>query len=232
MTLDRPVDAVADNPTRLDRDGAVRHAGAASSLLDRLDNLAAKYPGQAGVRLVGESLMRGIVGCGTPIYDLAAAVLGPDARPVRALLFDKSPTANWALGWHQDRTIAVAARHDVAGFGPWTVKAGIHHVEPPFAIIASMLTMRIHLDDTGPENAPLLVAPGSHRYGLIREETIPAIIDRCGVHACLAARGDVWVYSTPILHASERAKASAHRRVLQLDFSAHGLPMPLCWRGI
>lgn len=32
-------------------------------------------------------------------------LLGPEARPVRALLFDKSDSANWSLGWHQDRTI-------------------------------------------------------------------------------------------------------------------------------
>src|SRR5262245_51026818 len=43
-------------------------------------------------------------------------------RLVRALLFNKSPDANWYVTWHQDLTIAVRKRIDVPGFGPWSVK--------------------------------------------------------------------------------------------------------------
>ena len=45
-------------------------------------------------------------------------------RPVRVLYFDKNPDANWAVPWHQDRTIAVAQRIDVPGYDMWSVKAG------------------------------------------------------------------------------------------------------------
>ena len=48
----------------------------------------------------------------------ATAALGPDCFPVRALLFDKTPAANWKVVWHQDLTIAVRARRDVEGYGP------------------------------------------------------------------------------------------------------------------
>lgn len=62
--------------------------------------------------------------CGV-IGAIAAAVLGPGARPVRAILFDKTAERNWALGWHQDRTIVVKERVDADGCGPWTVKSGL-----------------------------------------------------------------------------------------------------------
>jgi ectoine hydroxylase-related dioxygenase (phytanoyl-CoA dioxygenase family) len=151
---------------------------------------------------------------------------------VRAILFDKSEATNWALGWHQDRTIAVRARADIPGYGPWSVKAGRLHVEPPFALIEAMLTIRIHLDAVDDANAPLLIAPGSHRLGRIPEPEIDATVTRCGTTTCLAERGDIWLYATPILHASAAATAPRHRRVLQVDYSADDLAAPLDWLGI
>ena len=163
---------------------------------------------------------------------LAAARLGVSVQPVRALLFDKSPARNWALGWHQDRTICVRDRHDESGFGPWTVKDGLHHVEPPFALLERMVTIRVHLDDVPAGNAPLLVAPGSHRLGRLRADEIATAVGRCGSFACTARAGDVWLYATPILHASGRAMEPARRRVLQIDYSADALPIGLEWTGI
>lgn len=160
---------------------------------------------------------------------VAASVLGPQARPVRAILFDKNENKNWALGWHQDRTIAVQTRVELPGFGPWTVKAGIPHVEPPFGLIERMITLRAHLDSVGMNNAPLLVSPGTHALGKIREAEIDEVVAAHGVQACLAEAGDIWVYRTPILHASERSTSQARRRVLQIDFSAEELPAPLVW---
>jgi Protein involved in biosynthesis of mitomycin antibiotics/polyketide fumonisin len=162
-----------------------------------------------------------------------AEVLGPDARAVRAVLFDKSDAGNWALGWHQDRTIATRKRIETAGFGPWSTKAGFQHVEPPFAVIRAMLTVRIHLDRVDSDNAPLLIAAGSHLRGRIPAGQIEEVVDASHVHACLAAPGDVWLYHTPILHASARAALPGRRRrVLQVDYSAQHLPAGLEWLGI
>ena len=58
------------------------------------------------------------------------------------------------------------------------------------------------------------------------------MVDRCGTVACLASRGDIWLYATPILHASDAAANPRHRRVLQLDYSADDLPGDLEWLGI
>ncbi|WP_052134271.1 phytanoyl-CoA dioxygenase family protein [Sphingomonas sp. 37zxx] len=155
--------------------------------------------------------------------------LGPQTRPVRILLLDKSPTANWALGWHQDRTVAVRARREVAGFGAWTRKAGVAHAAPPIDVLQRMITARLHLDHVDKRNAPLLIAPGSHRMGLIRESAIDAVVANCGVSTCLADRGDGWFYSTPILHASARLASGSRRRVIQIDFAAFDLPGGLEW---
>ena len=164
---------------------------------------------------------------------LAATELGRFARPVRAILFDKTPATNWALGWHQDRTIAVRARADLPGCGPWSTKSGIQHVEPPFELIERMLTMRVHLDSVPADNAPLLIAPGSHRLGRVPEGNLAAVVARCGTATCLAERGDVWTYATPIIHASAASSSGhAHRRVLQIDYSAAALPSPLEWLGL
>ncbi|MFB9263548.1 hypothetical protein ACFFWD_10240 [Bradyrhizobium erythrophlei] len=80
--------------------------------------------------------------------------------------------------------------------------------------------------------APLLIAPGSHRLGQIRESEVEAIVERCGRAVCEAEAGDIWLYATPILHASEVAHEPRHRRVLQIDFAAHDLPGGLRWLGV
>ena len=95
-----------------------------------------------------------------------------------------------------------------------------------------MVTLRVHLDDVPATNAPLLIAPGSHRYGRIQEQAVAAVVARCGIATCLAKAGDIWAYATPILHASSVATTPAHRRVLQVDFSADALPGGLEWLGI
>ena len=55
---------------------------------------------------------------------IAERALGPGCFAVRGLLFEKTPTANWRVAWHQDLAIATKAPASVDGFGPWTTKAG------------------------------------------------------------------------------------------------------------
>ena len=186
----------------------------------------------AGVRLSGIPALSRLLGPAGPIGHVPAFALGPDCLPVRAILFDKSSDMNWSLGWHQDRTIAVKQRIAVTGFGPWTVKRGLIHVEPPFDLLANMVTVRVHLDDVTTTNAPLLIAPGSHKRGRIPTTEISKVVHECGVIACLAAVGDIWLYATPILHASDSALKPLHRRVLQVDYAREVLPGGLQWLGV
>lgn len=216
---------------QLTRDGA-EHLPAALAEPDLaalgfgLSNVAADRPGS---RLTVNPALSALLAPAGPIGRLAARHLGSSARPVRTLLFNKTAAQNWSLPWHQDRTIAVRRRIDTSGFANWTVKAGIQHVEPPMALLERMLTIRVHLDPVGPDNAPLLISPGTHRLGRIPEPEIAPVVARHGAHPCLAARGDAWAYVTPILHASEPARTLANRRVLHIDYSADTLPNGLEW---
>lgn len=214
-------------------DGAQCLDGAALALLSGIERAVASLPeNRPGLRLKGIAELGLLLARTGQIGVRIAPFAGDDARPVRAILFDKSPATNWSLAWHQDRTICVRERREVPGFGPWTVKSGLLHVAPPFDLLERMVTIRIHLDDVPADNAPLLIAPGSHRFGLVREEAIEAVVSRCGIHSCTALAGDIWVYATPILHASEAAVEPRARRVLQVDYAGFDLPGSLDWSGI
>lgn len=159
----------------------------------------------------------------------AEAVLGPDYFAVRALLFDKTPEANWKVIWHQDLTLAVRERRDVEGFGPWSEKAGIPHVQPPTGLLERMVAVRLHLDDCGAENGPVRVLPGSHREGRLGPEAISAWRERTAPVECLVARRGLLVMRPLLLHASSPAATPAHRRVLHLEYAAEALPGGLEW---
>jgi hypothetical protein len=59
------------------------------------------------------------------LIEIARAVLGSDAFPFRATLFDKSPDANWLVVWHQDTALPLRERREAPGWGPWSTKQGV-----------------------------------------------------------------------------------------------------------
>jgi hypothetical protein len=216
------------------RDGAVHFPGVLSAdHLAALRDLADEAVGaRPGARLRGAALLDAVLATTGPVGALAARLTSDAARPVRAVMFDKTPDANWAVAWHQDRTLPVAERIEVEGFGPWSTKDGLLHVAPPFEILARMITLRVHLDPVDAGNAPLRAALGSHRLGRVAAGDAD---DRAAEHAvieCLAAPGDIWAYATPILHASDRAEPPRRRRVLQVDYADFDLPGGLAWAGL
>jgi hypothetical protein len=216
----------------LEADGAQYFPGAVSREIEALHKLLVRLPMErAGFRISGLDGLAPYLTAEGAIGIIAARILGRECRAVRAVLFDKTEGMNWALGWHQDRTICEKARRDVDGFGPWTTKGGIQHVAPPFEILKRMVTLRVHIDDVPIGNAPLLIATGSHRQLVPVTETAD-IVQNCRLVACVAAKGDVWAYSTPILHASNASAAPGRRRVLQVDFSGETLPQGLEWYGV
>jgi ectoine hydroxylase-related dioxygenase (phytanoyl-CoA dioxygenase family) len=163
------------------------------------------------------------------LRDLVRRVLGPGAFAVRGLLFDKTPEANWPVPWHQDLTIAVKARTDAPGYGPWTVKGGVPHVRPPIEVLRGMLTLRVHLDDCDATRGPLRVLPGSHRDGRLEASDIRRRLEDVPPVACLVPRGGVLMIRPLIVHASSPATHPRHRRVIHLEYAAGHLPGNVEW---
>ncbi len=178
------------------------------------------------------------------LRDLIAPVLGPTAIPVRGILFDKVPQANWHVGWHQDCAIAVSEKRDTTelremGFGPWSVKAGVAHVEPPTHVLENMLTLRVHLDDCDEHNGPMRVIAGSHRHGKLNVEDIRRCVAQREAVTCCLQRGGVLAMRPLLLHASSPAQHDAapggpprpaHRRVVHIEYAgATTLPAALRW---
>ena len=196
------------------------------------DSLAASQSSerQAGIRnLLWESPTVAATARRPAVARLVAALLGTGAFPVRALFFDKTPGANWKVPWHQDLAIAVSERVDTAGFTGWSVKDDVPHVHPPAAILARMVTVRLHLDECGAENGPLRVLPGSHRHGRLAPAAIARWRSEAPETVCTVSQGGALVMSPLLLHASSAASHPAHRRVLHLEYAAAPLPGRLRW---
>lgn len=160
---------------------------------------------------------------------IAQEYLGASARPVRLILFNKSSEANWNLGWHQDRIIAVREKFDIRGFKNWSRKRGVLHVEPPFEYIERMITIRLHCDECRAENGALEVLPGSHRLGDLSDVETAQAVRRAHAKVLECSAGDAFVLSTAIVHRSILASSPRHRRIVHVDFSADQLPTPMNW---
>jgi ectoine hydroxylase-related dioxygenase (phytanoyl-CoA dioxygenase family) len=186
--------------------------------------------GRGGVRdvLRTSAPARGLV-THPSVRRVVEAVLGPSAFAVRGVLFDKHAEANWKVPWHQDLTIAVRHAVSAAGYGPWSEKAGVPHVQPPQRVLEGMLTVRIHLDDCGSSNGPVRVIAGSHQSGRLSDAAIAAISRSGEAVTCACRRGGLLVMRPLLVHGSSSATAPSRRRVLHLDFASCSLAEGLEW---
>ena len=161
--------------------------------------------------------------------DLVRPHLIEEPFPVRAIYFDKSPESNWLVAWHQDLTLALRSRADVSGFGPWSTKDGVPHVQPPVEMLQQMLTVRLHLDDADETNGALRVLPGTHLSGRLLSERIQELRIHQPDYLCVASAGDAMLMRPLLLHASSRSDSVRHRRVLHIEYAAFALPGGLEW---
>ena len=157
------------------------------------------------------------------------SIIGRDMVAVKATLFDKSPETNWRAQWHQDRTIAVAERLEVPGYGPWSTKVRVLHVEPPAAVLAQMLAIRVHLDRSSSENGPLRVIAGSHALGKLGEGKLAELVTEASSVEVIAARGSIILMRPLLVHSSPMARVAEHRRVLHIEFAPAEAISPLKW---
>jgi hypothetical protein len=148
-----------------------------------------------------------------PLRGSLLEVLGSGAGVVRGLYFDKPPGHSWALPWHKDLSLAVREHRPSVLFTKPTVKAGVPHVIAPQAVLDRMLTVRVHLDPMAPDNGPLRVIPGSHRYyDQANDDPRTAVTLNCDP-------GDVLLMRPLLAHASGHSQAmvQTHRRIVHLE---------------
>jgi ectoine hydroxylase-related dioxygenase (phytanoyl-CoA dioxygenase family) len=203
----------------------------AAAEIDGLTRELAVYPIQrsrAGARHLLSVPAVAAVAHDSRLISLAAELLGREPVPFSATLFDKSPEANWLVAWHQDTALPLLGRRDVAGWGPWSEKGGVTYAIAPAHALASVVALRLHLDDSTEENGPLRVLPGTHELGVLNEEQIRDAARRIKPVTCTAERGGVLVMRPLLLHASSKVIAPSPRRVLHFEYSAslvfeHGL---------
>jgi len=163
------------------------------------------------------------------LLNLVRPYLPTNATPVRAIYFDKSQDANWLVTWHQDMTLALQARAEVNGFGPWSMKDGVPHVQPPVELLERMLTVRLHLDDADETNGALRVLPGSHRLGRLSSDEIRQLRSEKSDFLCAVSAGDALLMRPLLLHASGRSTSQQRRRVLHIEYAGFALPSELQW---
>jgi hypothetical protein len=151
------------------------------------------------------------------------------ALAVQCTLFDKSPERNWLVASHQDLSIPVREKVESAACSGWSVKGGVTFVQPPTAVLADLVAVRMHLDDCDASSGPLRVVPGSHRYGRFAAENARDQRQSNGEVTCTLRRGGALLMRPLLLHASSKAISDLPRRILHFLFGPPLLPLGLRW---
>lgn len=159
---------------------------------------------------------------------IADGVLPRGAVAIQAIAFDKNPSANWKVTWHQDVMFPFARAATAPGHDLPSRKAGVDYARPPRAVLEALLAVRLHIDDCDENNGPLRVAPGSHREGVLRGDGIAGRVAACGEITCLARAGEAVLMKPLLLHASSPAREPRHRRVLHVVYH-DGAPVAEPW---
>ncbi|MDR6459475.1 ectoine hydroxylase-related dioxygenase (phytanoyl-CoA dioxygenase family) [Chryseobacterium vietnamense] len=154
-------------------------------------------------------------------------IFGEKYFVVKSIYFDKPETSNWYVAYHQDLTISVDKKLELAGFGPWTTKQNQFAVQPPLNVLENIYTIRIHLDDTDENNGALKVVPQSHAKGIYRPETIDWTVETEEI--CNVKKGGIMLMKPLTLHGSNRTTNGKKRRVIHIEFSDMELPEVLQW---
>jgi ectoine hydroxylase-related dioxygenase (phytanoyl-CoA dioxygenase family) len=191
--------------------------------LDRLDESLKRTPlprSRAGMRHALRHPAVLAVARDPRLLAIAQEILGCDPFPFKATLFDKSPISNWLVAWHQDKALPLRERREHRAWGPWSVKDGLIYANAPASALSSVVALRLHLDDSTPENGPLRVLLGTHTMGVLGDEAIHDLSTRTTGIDCLVPRGGILVMRPLIVHASSKSRGKIRRRVLHIEYAA------------
>lgn len=184
------------------------------------ESLARPELGRAGARhLLGHPIAREVAG-DERLMGLARQILGASAVPFRATLFDKSRAANWLVVWHQDTALPLERRHELPGWGPWSLKAGVVYAHAPAWALERVVALRLSLTDSTPTNGSLRVLPGSHRNGVLGDDEIARLVAAGELHLAVVPAGSVLVMRPLLVHASSKSESGEPRRVLHVEYAS------------
>jgi ectoine hydroxylase-related dioxygenase (phytanoyl-CoA dioxygenase family) len=158
------------------------------------------------------------------LLSIAGEILGVGAFPYHATLFDKSPTSNWLVVWHQDTALPLRERQELPGWGPWSVKEGVNYAHTPASALGQVLALRVHLDDSTERNGPLRVLPRSHTGGVLSDEEIERLIPETAPVECVVRKGGILAMRPLLIHSSSKSQEDSPRRVLHIEYAASMFP--------
>lgn len=148
---------------------------------------------------------------------------------IKSIFFNKNLQHNWAVPWHQDKTIGVKNKVILNNYKNWTVKQGVPHVQPPLNILNKIITIRIALDDRDCNNGALKIIPRSHKLGVLNQSEINRITEQQSYLSCSLKAGDILIMQPLILHSSNKSINNKQRRTIHLEYSSGDLPQDLAW---
>jgi Phytanoyl-CoA dioxygenase (PhyH) len=156
----------------------------------------------------------------TSLLTIARRFIGATAIPFRATLFVKTAASNWLVGWHQDTALPMRRKVDHSLWGPWTMKCGVLHAIAPASALATVVALRIQLDDSTATNGPLRVLPDTHSNGVLTQDEIRQRARVVPQMHCVASAGSVIAIRPLVVHASSKSMDGRPRRVLHVEYAS------------
>ncbi|HME05969.1 MAG TPA: phytanoyl-CoA dioxygenase family protein [Bryobacteraceae bacterium] len=173
---------------------------------------------RAGARHLMRNAAVAELAAGSELTAIARAWLGAGAVPFRATLFEKSSETNWLIPWHQDTALPLTARCASPGWSSWSEKEGVAYAHAPAWALSRVVALRVHFDPSEADNGPLRVLPGSHTSGVLTDREILGRVSSGNPVECLVERGGILAMRPLLIHASSKARSTAARRVLHIEY--------------
>jgi ectoine hydroxylase-related dioxygenase (phytanoyl-CoA dioxygenase family) len=159
------------------------------------------------------------------LKDIIENTFGKGYFITKSIYFDKPEKSNWFVAYHQDLTISVNQKIEIANFKNWTVKQNQFAVQPPKEILENNFTIRIHIDKTTKDNGALKVVNNSHSKGIVRLDDLKIENETI----CEVEKGGIMIMKPLLFHASNKTTNNERRRVIHIEFSKYQLPEGIDW---
>lgn len=154
--------------------------------------------------------------------------IGKECKIIKSIYFNKPPSANWIVNWHQDLTINVTGKSNHQEFKNWRFLKERTIVQPSLEILENIFTIRIHLDSCTQQNGALQVIAKSHHNGVVNLSNKTTQLNKTK-KVCEVKKGGILVMKPLLFHSSKRTENQKNRRVIHIEFSNKDLPKGMRW---